>query len=805
MKSSRSFLLRGVLILATLLLSVNGAAFGAPGDPPEAVDEEQASAAVSADIPYGWRFEQADSSLSFQDLTGRYMRLDSLGKAHVVFGGDHLYYAVSDGGNWTMTTVDPSYGVGRYASLVLDSNDRPHISYFDALNGALKYAYFDGSTWSIQVIDGKSAYLSRGDSAAAMVATESLDLNMEIAIPGTEELSPEVIPGDPLTAGIYPEAYFPGIDSPQAITATGVGQFTSIALDGNGDPGISYYDIAGGNLKYAFRKNGVWTIQLVDRGESQNYDVGTYTSLAFNTLNRPGISYADESNDHLKYAYFNGSNWVSRTVDDDAGVGAFSSLIFDVSNQPHISYYDGAAHDLRHAWGMDSGWVVRVVDASSADVGAYSSIALDARNHPWVSYYDATNGSLKLATWDDKNDKLVPTNNVLNGGRRGLYSSLAVHNNDLGIAFYNEADSTLQYVFKPDGGAWQNPTTIAKQNLVGISTSLDVASDGTMYVSYMDDTTDQLLVAVRSGGVWSVARGVFPQGTGLYSSLKVDNADHVHLAYYDQANGDLRYAFFNGSSWSQEVIASNNNVGLYVSLVVDSTNTPHVAFFDKTNQDLMYAKKMGGVWQVSTIAGDGDETGEFPSIAVDGNDIPSIAVYNKGTTGHANRLDYAVYNPSGNNWSFHAVAIGSGMYPSLFVEPNGTAYIAYYYRNVESDGDVFGSLRFARGSGDSWVGTIIDSGTVVGLWPSLQYVNGEIHISYYDETRTNLKYANWNASQGWTTRTIDDFGEVGMYSSLWVGSSNEPVISYFDKTNGDLKVAFATLLELSSYLPLVRR
>jgi hypothetical protein len=41
---------------------------------------------------------------------------------------------------WSIETVDSDGDVGRVPSIVLDSNDYPHISYRDYTNGDLKYA-----------------------------------------------------------------------------------------------------------------------------------------------------------------------------------------------------------------------------------------------------------------------------------------------------------------------------------------------------------------------------------------------------------------------------------------------------------------------------------------------------------------------------------------------------------------------------------------------------------------------------------------------------------------------------------------
>jgi hypothetical protein len=87
----------------------------------------------------------------------------------------------------------------------------------------------------------------------------------------------------------------------------------------------------------------------------------------------------------------------------------------------------------------------------------------------------------------------------------------------------------------------------------------------------------------------------------------------------------------------------------------------------------------------------------------------------------------------------------------------------------------------------------VDSLGNVGMFTSLAVeLHGQhesVHISYYDSTNGNLKYAHRDSS-GWNIREVDTAGDVGMYSSLELDSLNHPHISYYDATNGDLKYAY---------------
>lgn len=67
-------------------------------------------------------------------------------------------------------------------------------------------------------------------------------------------------------------------------------------------------------------------------------------------------------------------------------------------------------------------------------------------------------------------------------------------------------------------------------------------------------------------------------------------------------------------------------------------------------------------------------------------------------------------------------------------------------------------------------------------------------ISYFDTTNRDLKLAicNDNRCTSPTIRTVDSTGDVGYFSSVAITSDNKPVISYFDDTFFDLKLLVCT-------------
>ncbi|MFA7694177.1 MAG: hypothetical protein WCX63_01450, partial [Methanoregula sp.] len=198
----------------------------------------------------------------------------------VIFGMVLIGMAsATDFGPWSISTVDQTGDVGQYTSLVLNFSDSPRISYFDKTHGDLKFASWDESSWKIETVDGASK------------------INSD-----------------------HPQK---GRDS----RYTEVGEYSSLVLEGNGNPRISYFDKTHGDLKFASWDGSSWKIETVDgaskinsdhpqKGRDSRYtEVGEYSSLTLDGNGTPKISYFDKTHGDLKFASWDGSSWKIETVD----------------------------------------------------------------------------------------------------------------------------------------------------------------------------------------------------------------------------------------------------------------------------------------------------------------------------------------------------------------------------------------------------------------------------------------------------------------------------------------------------------
>jgi hypothetical protein len=262
--------------------------------------------------------------------------------------------------------VDNNGFVGSHTSITLDRLDRPHISYFDQAQAALKYAWWTGSSWAIETVD----------NAGGQHTSMALDEN------GKPHIAYHVEDGNIIKYAEKTGLFW-------NLNVVDYGSFCSLALDRNDVPHISY--VSEDALKYAKLDDTSWSCQIVDSTGIIDYG----TSLALDSGDFPHISYFDKIDHCIRYTYWNGNQWRKETVDSQVWDCSDSSIALDTSDNPHISF--SSRGTLKYTERIPGSWHIENVDTHVQYPGRTVDLALDSNDNPHMSYYDSVERDLKYS------------------------------------------------------------------------------------------------------------------------------------------------------------------------------------------------------------------------------------------------------------------------------------------------------------------------------------------------------------------------------------------------------------------------
>jgi hypothetical protein len=320
-------------------------------------------------------------------------------------------------------------------------------------------------------------------------------------------------------------------------------QATSLALDPQGQPGISFFRTdatVDRQLRFVHLTNCQWVGENVEK-------FGIDSSLAFDSTGQPHISFLSGNKVSLRYAQRVGATWNVVTVESQGAGGATgyrSSLALDSSDHPHISYLlkfttgDVFTYDLRYAVFDGSGWTLATVD-SEGTTGWDTSLALTAAGEPRISYHTDLPDMVRVAT---ESGGTWGLESIAEGGKP---SSLKLDSNGRPRLAFNGTPGSSARFASFDGASWNVGTIDTQGFLQGrrpfVSLALD--STGAPHVAYVDYINQALKYASRSAdGTWTIA--IIDQGgdIGDFCSLQIDRQNGAHISYLDLTRGLLKYA-----------------------------------------------------------------------------------------------------------------------------------------------------------------------------------------------------------------------------------------------------------------------
>ncbi|PVX24604.1 MAG: hypothetical protein CW716_09720 [Candidatus Bathyarchaeum sp.] len=263
--------------------------------------------------------------------------LDSNDNPHIVFGSSFVTYASLDSTGWSFQTVDR----GNSGWIALDSNDEPHLVY-KGTNG-LQYARFTEMGWQIETIDELQ-------NASSRVYLEIDANNNPHVLYGCEISGPQ----GALIAINYATRNSSGWSIQTVVSDAGSGNFGNLALDSKSyphfvyirpqiHPDYGYYTPLNTTQIYVNWNGSTWNTQEVASNIKWH---GIAGFLALDSQDYPHVVYYNETTDDsgvLFYSRITGTVWDNQIIDSGNALNP-SSIALDANGTPHIAYLGRPVH-----------------------------------------------------------------------------------------------------------------------------------------------------------------------------------------------------------------------------------------------------------------------------------------------------------------------------------------------------------------------------------------------------------------------------------------------------------------------------
>lgn len=286
--------------------------------------------------------------------------------------------------NWSYQVIDSEVDVVGGISFKFGSNNLLQVAYCarnsnnPAATGHLcKYASYDGTNWSLELVDDmsdadvgwKGNLIFKPDGSSAIgYSFNPLDSSQASAI----RLAQKV--GGQWTKEVLVEGYEDG----------------TVAYDSKGGIHVVYYaDSDNKSIIYAYREGGIWKREYVVSG----VDIMLEPYLTLDKNDSPHIVYLDSLSSQGKYVSKNGTLWIEQDIDPSSRFSSRTYMVIDSSEAIYFLYPANKAKELRLAILTGSTWKRELLLSAPEGEGFCDySVAVDSFSKVHVSYLLMTVG-----------------------------------------------------------------------------------------------------------------------------------------------------------------------------------------------------------------------------------------------------------------------------------------------------------------------------------------------------------------------------------------------------------------------------
>ncbi len=337
-------------------------------------------------------------------------------------------------------------------------------------------------------------------------------------------------------------------------------------------------------------------------------------------------------------------------------------------------------------------------------------------------------------------------------------------------------------------GSW-SLQTVDSAGDVGRRSDIAVEANGRIHIVYYDVDNHRLKHASRdTGGAWrleTVEQAINFEDFAE-TAIAVDASGGVHVAYQRRpltGGEDLRYAYRSPTTgWSTpETVEPGGRTGFGNDLLVDGSGGVHLSYHRGQSDQILYRyRPPAGQWQAAETVGQG-----YGETALDREPGGGLHFSYSNGSGLYHR-----YREAGGQWRPAEVILNSGPPGNrdLALDSQGGVHVAF---------QVAGTLLQAYRTpgqpplGGQWSHQNLDYNGSLGPYVAMALdPSDRVHIAYRDNANDDLKYIGSTLQGTWNVPTlVDTQGQVANYDIGLDYAAGQIFVSYFDWSNGDLKLA----------------